>query len=74
MVRGQALGACVLFGPLGVLPLNGPTSGGYFVTMIGENFGASASAPGVRARVGATSCAVSGLQEGGGQGGQGGGE
>ena len=68
VVRGQALGACVLFGPQGVLPLNGPTSGGYVVTLTGEYFGASASAPGVRARVGATSCTVSGLQEGRGGG------
>ncbi len=64
MVRGQVLGACVLFGPQGVLPLNGPTSGGYVVTLTGEYFGASASAPGVQARVGATACTVSLLQEG----------
>ena len=59
LARCQALGACVLFGPQSVMPLNGPTSGGYVVTLTGEYFGVSASAPGLQAKVGATSCMVS---------------
>ena len=62
LARCQALGACVLFGPQSVMPLNGPTSGGYVVTLTGEYFGVSASGPGVQAKVGATSCMVSRLR------------
>jgi hypothetical protein len=58
LARCQALGACVLFGPQSVMPLNGPTSGGYVVTLTGEYFGVAASSPGVQAKVGATSCMV----------------
>lgn len=55
--EGQELGACVLFGPQTVSPLNGPTAGGYMLTITGEYFGATSSAPGVSAKIGDTSCA-----------------
>jgi hypothetical protein len=54
--EGRELGACVLFGPQTASPLNGPTAGGYVLTITGEFFGVSASAPGVSAKVGETSC------------------
>ena len=53
---GQVLGSCVMLGPHSAMPKNGPTTGGYAVTLTGEFFGASSDAPGLAARIGDTQC------------------
>jgi hypothetical protein len=57
---GQERGACVLLGALATTPPNGPTTGGYIVTITGEYFGSSADtpAPGVVVKIGSSSCAA----------------
>ena len=43
-VQNASFGRCVLFGPISIDPVNGPSSGGSLTTIYGQYFGSSAAA------------------------------